>query len=177
MNKSLIQITNEFLELDRLLIESGGELNEEIETALALNQKDLQVKVDKYKLYIDHLKQRAEYFKDLETEARDARKVFENSSDKLKDRIKYMMNTLNVNEIDGEAFRFKLIEGKDKLVVNDQSVVPQEYFIPVTTLNLDKEKLLQDLQSGLKIDGVDIEVVKTLRTYLKKWGDWWKIRN
>jgi hypothetical protein len=168
MNKSLIQITNEFLELDRLLIESGGELNEEIETALALNQKDLQVKVDKYKLYMDHLKQRAEYFKDLEAEARDARKVFENSSDKLKDRIKYMMNLLNVNEIDGETFRFKLIEGKDKLVVEDQTIVPQEYFIPVTTMNLDKEKLLQDLQSGLKIEGVDIEVIKTLRTYLKK---------
>jgi len=168
MNKSLIQITNEFLELDRMLIESGGELNEEIENALALNQKDLQVKVDKYKLYMDHLKQRTEYFKDLETEARDARKVFENSSDKLKDRIKYMMNTLNVNEIDGEAFRFKLIEGKDKVVINDQTAIPQDYFIPVTSFTLDKEKLLQDLQSGLKIDGVDIEVIKTLRTYLKK---------
>lgn len=168
MNKSLIQITNEFLELDRLLIESGGELNEEIENALALNQKDLQVKIDKYKLYMDHLKQRAEYFKDLETEARDARKVFENSSDKLKDRIKYMMTLLNVNEIDGETFIFKLIEGKDKLVINDQTAIPQDYFIPVTTMNLNKEKLLQDLQAGLKIDGVDIEVVKTLRTYLKK---------
>ncbi len=168
MNKSLIQITNEFLELDRLLIESGGELNEEIENALALNQKDLQVKIDKYKLYMDHLKQRAEYFKDLEIESRDARKVFENSSDKLKDRIKYMMNTLNVNEIDGETFRFKLIEGKDKVVINDQTTIPQDYFIPVTSFTLDKEKLLQDLQSGLKIEGVDIEVIKTLRTYLKK---------
>ena len=168
MSKSLIQITNEFLELDRLLIESGGELNEEVENALALNQKDLQVKVDKYKLYIDHLKQRAEYFKELENEAREARKVFENSSDSLKDRIKYMMNMLNVNEIDGETFRFKLIEGKDKVVVGDQAMIPEEYLIPVTSYNLDKEKILQDLQSGLKIDGAQLEVIKTLRTYIKK---------
>lgn len=168
MSKSLLTITNEFLELDKLLIESSGELNEEFETALALNQKDLQLKVDKYKLYMDHLKQRADYFKDLEAEAKEARKIFERSSDSLKDRIKTMMSMLNVNEIDGETFRFKFIEGKDKVVIHDERVIPQEYFIPVTSFTVDKEKLLQDLQSGLKIEGVDIEVVKTLRTYLKK---------
>lgn len=168
MSKSLVNIINEFSRLDSLLIESGGELTEELEQALALNEKNLQQKVDGYKLYIEHLKTRAEYFKNLENEAKEARKMFENVEDKLKERIKHVMSFLNVNEIEGETFRFKLIEGKDKLVVKDEALVSDEYKREVVSLELDKEKLLHDLQSGLKIEGVEIQVIKSLRTYIKK---------
>lgn len=163
-----MNIINEFSRLDSILIESGGELTEELEQALALNEKNLQSKVDGYKLYIEHLEKRAEYFKQIENEAKDARKMFENVQDRLKDRIKSVMSFLNVNEIEGESYRFKLIDGKDKLVIHNESLISDEYKKEVVSLELDKEKLMKDLQAGLKIDGVDIQVVKSLRTYIKK---------
>lgn len=163
-----MNIINEFSRLDSILIESGGELTEELEQALALNEKNLQSKVDGYKLYIEHLEKRAEYFKQIENEAKDARKMFENVQDRLKDRIKSVMSFLNVNEIEGESYRFKLIDGKDKLVIHDENAISDEYKKEVVSLELDKEKLMKDLQAGLKIDGVDIQVVKSLRTYIKK---------
>lgn len=168
MNKSLLNLVNEFQELDRLLIESNGELSDELELALSLNQSQLQTKVDKYKLYLEHLKSRSEYFKSIEEEAKQAKKIFENANEAIKERLKFIMINLNVDELSGESYRFKLIDGKDKLVIHDETLISDEYKKEVVSLELDKEKLMKDLQAGLKIDGVDIQVVKSLRTYIKK---------
>ena len=38
--------------------------------------------------------------------------------------------------------------------VIDEDIIPKEYFVPMTTLKLDKKRVLKELKAGVEIKGV-----------------------
>jgi hypothetical protein len=52
MNISIYKIEREYLEIAEVLKDNGGELTEDLELALAINQQDLTVKAGQYGLII-----------------------------------------------------------------------------------------------------------------------------
>lgn len=161
-------LINEFQQLDSILIEAGGELTEELENALALNERNLSPKVDTYKLYMDHLEKRAEYFDAIEKQAKQAKQMFYRAQDAIKDRMKMSMTNLGVTEMQGDTYRFKLVDGKSKLIIESESELAEEYFQLTTVKEVNKEKVLQTLETGLHVVGARLEPSKQLRSYIKK---------
>lgn len=168
-NKSLVVLVQEFAEMDRALIESGGELTPDLEAQMSITGENLKGKVDRYKLYMDHLDSRAEYFKAIEYQARDARKLFENHNNSLRANLKMAMDALGVADLYGNDWRFKLSSAKPKMLINEEELDPK-YKKEVTTLVPNKELIEMDLSMGITVKGAYFESSHSLRNYVNHEG-------
>ncbi len=163
-NKSLYAIVNESMEIEKLLVESGGEITEEIEKALSVNASELSLKVDGYQHVIerfnslsDHYKARAEFFRTIAGQCKTA-------ADRLKDNIKNAMIDMGIEEVKGQDMRFKLSPTSGTLIIEDAEMIPVEFKSEVITTEIDK-KALKDAAAKGEVAGVRIEPGFTLRSY------------
>lgn len=163
-NKSLVLLVNEAMKIEQMLIESGGELSESVENALAVNSKELSQKVDGYQHILErfdslekHYKARAEFFKQIATQCK-------NAQDRLKDNIKYAMQELGVDEIKGQDMRFKMTPTSGSLVIEDPEMVPVEFKAEIVTTEIDKKALKEALSKG-DVPGAKLEAGFSLRSY------------
>ncbi len=67
-------------------------------------------------------------------------------------------------EIRGKSFRFSVSPSKGKLVIDDESKLG-DYKREVKELVLDKDRVKQDLELGVPVEGAHIEKGYTLRKY------------
>lgn len=166
---ALIELVSDFVEMERQLMESGGELTPAIEDMMAINQGDIKTKVDRYKLFMDSLDARAAYFKGIEEQAAAARRMFASHKERLKQNMKFVMRNMATREIAGHDFRFVLSALKPKMVVNEAEL-PPEYWKEQITKVVDYEKIEKDCLLGSSVKGVTIEDVDSLRNYLNHAG-------
>lgn len=169
MNKPLVALVSEFAELDRLLIESGGELTPEIEQQFMINRDNMRSKVDRYKLYMDHLDARAVYFKDIADQALAAKRLFENHKSRLKENVKYAMSSMDTTELEGDDWRFKLSAPKDKISIDDK-LLPEDFKKTEIIKIPDREAVETALMLGEEIPGVTVEKSYQLRSYINHAG-------
>jgi len=169
-SKSIISIVKDFNALDELLIENEGELNETLEQWMKINESNLAEKVDNYKFYTDHLDSRVEYFKKIKEQCNDAQNVFKNMIERMKTNIRFTMESLNVDELRGETFRYALSKPTVRIKITKQDDIPAEFFKEKTELVLDMEKLQAAIDSGKVIPGVDLEESRSLRSYTNTKG-------
>lgn len=171
-NKSLAEIVKNHKSLDELLVENGGELSDLeqeqiIDSWMSEIKSDLSNKADGYKYKMDQLESASEVLRDRAKMISLAAKTVENMSDNLKSRMKQAMNELGLSEIISNDFKFKLSPLKPKLVL-DSKLVDSKYEIPKMIIDLDKESILKDLESGLEVAGAKIEPVYTIRVTANK---------
>lgn len=157
------------LALWKLIEETGGEVCPTLESWLAEIDKSLATKADQYVFIKHELEQEASRLRDEGRKLIEAAKQIEYVQDRLNNRIKIAMVQLNVDEIKGEFYRFKMNEMAQKLVLNEADV-PQDLKIPVTEYVPDKEKIKALLALGENVPGASMERVYGLRTYVSK-GD------
>lgn len=163
--KSLVLIVNEAMILEQMLIESGGEINEDIEKALSVNSKELAVKVDGYIEIIkrfeslnEHYKKRAEFYNKIATQCN-------NAVERLENNIKFAMNELGVDEIRGEDMRFKMSATSGQLKINDEDMVPVEFKSEVIQTVIDKKALKEAINGGKTIPGAEVIPGVSLRSF------------
>lgn len=164
-NKSLMAITAEVIAVERALIENDGVLPPEIEEQFNLATGDLKDKVDRYWIVLEALDARAGYFKSLAESATAARKMIENKHASLKANLKFTMQQLNLSELEGNDYRYKLSNSKPKLVIDDDAL-PPGYKKAVQTFVPDKEQIENDLALGMSVPGAHMETVQSLRGYM-----------
>jgi len=167
---TLNQIRLDILNAEKLLIESNGEVTEELNQLLEINENNLALKVDSYKYVIDGLEDAIEFFKHKEDEAKRVRKSYEAFIDSMKERLKLTIQSLNTNEIVGNEYRFSLATGKPKVEIIDVEKLPASYVREKVTYEPDKIKIGEALQNGEIVDGARLVETNTLRTYLVKKG-------
>lgn len=164
-NRSLVSIVKDFNALDELLIEQSGELCPTLENWMQINEHNLAEKVDNYKLYIEHLESRNEYFKGIKDQANAAQNVFKNMVSRMKENLKFSMGQLGTDELRGDMYRFKLSKPKQKIVIVNEGEVPLEFTKEVTKIELDMAKIEASIAAGQKIPGVEIETNQSLLSY------------
>lgn len=168
-DKSLVALVHDFADLDRQLIESNGELTPQLESELQITEENVRSKVDRYKLYTDHLESRAMYFKDIEEQAKSARRLFENHRERLRETLKFSMHAMDRPELVGNDWRYTLSPGKKRLVIVETEI-PDKYKVPETVYVLDKAAIEADLQMGYAVPGAKLEDTETLRSYINHAG-------
>lgn len=163
-SKSLMTIVARSNEIELMLVESGGELNDEIEKFLMINSSELAEKVDGYQTVIerfealeDHYKAKAEFFKTVSGQCKTI-------AARLKDNIKYAMQQMGVDEIKGNDIRFKLSSTKGRVIIEDMNIVPVEFKEEVIETKIDDKKIREALEKG-EVRGAKLEPGFSLRTY------------
>lgn len=163
-NRSLISIVSETVAVEKMLIESGGELTPEIEAFLAVNAQELAEKVDAYDMVINRFKaledfygERAEFYYKISSQCL-------NTVARLKENIKRAMSELGVEEVKGNETRFKLVEGSGSLRIKDPEMVPVEFKEEITETVIKKSELKAALKSG-PVAGAELEFNPSLRIY------------
>jgi hypothetical protein len=168
VKKTLIDLTNDLKAILREVEDNGGEITAEIEEKLNSLNLSVSQKIDAYYIVNQHLEARSEFFKRLEDQAKKARKSIETHQDSLKSRITKSMLELGQKELSGDSVRYVMTPCKPKLVIDDESKLPGEYTMVVTTTEPDKEKIKQTLELFGDVPGARLEGGFSLRTYMNK---------
>lgn len=163
MNRSLTQIVTDHMAMGELLSELSGELDLTTEQWLAENQANLASKIDGYKAAMDILDNAEEFLKAKAQPFLEAAKVCSNRRDALKERIKYAMQVLQLPTLEGNDYVFNLVDGANKLVVENEDQIPSEFSKEEVIISLDKEALKKALEAGEKIPGAKLEKIQSLR--------------
>jgi hypothetical protein len=166
--KSLFDIVAEANSIEQKLLESGGEVSEEIEAYLTSVEKDLANKVDAYHAVMGRAEAGADYFKARADEFYAASKVLSNFQSRLKDRIKGAIQLMGKTEIAGEDIVFKLSRVKPSLVIESQDSLPQSYLMVVTETVPDKDAIRTAIEQGATIPGAVLKENVSLRTSVNK---------
>jgi hypothetical protein len=165
-SKSLMSYVKDHHQLDEELFRNEGELTTEMEQFLEINEKGLAQKVDSYKLYIDHLEYRAEYFKNIAEQAQVYEKTFLNQIKRMKENLRFAMQNMNTDELKGEQYRFALTEPTDKLVIENENDIPVKFTKEEIVFKMDRDAIKKALQSGEQVPGAKLEITQQLRQYV-----------
>lgn len=170
---TLFEIVKNHKSLDELMLEQDGEITDQqqeqiVDLWMSEITSDLSLKADGYKYRIDNIDSSAEALRDRARQISSAAKTLENMSDLLKERMKQAMIELGITHIDGKAFKFKLSDGKPTVKINHQDLLPSKYLVETISLNVDKDKVLEDLKNNIEVEGAELKTSKVLRVTVNK---------
>jgi hypothetical protein len=147
MKKTLNDILQDYQSIEVELIENNGEITDQIEKELHINESDLSNKMDGYEKFARYLKHQSEYLKSLEDHYNKRRKVIDNSILKFKDRMIEAMKITDNNKIKTDEFNFSIGTSK--------------------RYKINEEKLNDEIQESLIEDGLGENVFKANLTEIK----------
>lgn len=173
MNRRLHEVGADFLALEALLLEAGGEVTPEIEAWMAENDTNLEAKVDGYASLIEEWSADAAKWKAEEVRVATHRKTLENAAARLKARL--VGELVAMDRLKVETPRFKVAVQRAASTVEvlvDASVLPPQFRREIpATIEADKTALraalkLADDQSELTVDGLTLARLNPGSPYL-----------
>jgi len=165
---SLAELVSQSAYIESKLVESGGELTPELESALATIQLAIPEKIDAYQFVIERLKVAAAHWKVRAKSAQAVAKGCENGLETLRGAIKAGMLALKADEILGIENRFVLANSKPTLEIFDEAQLPAHCIKEVVEYVPDKDKIRELLEAGSIISGARLVPNKSLRSYMNK---------
>lgn len=164
---NLFEIVQKSTNVLQQIIENNGELTEELEQALANVQLQYAEKIDGYQYFMERIDLESEYFEDKAAKYYKIAASLELLKSKLKENIKQSMRMLDYKEALGNDTKFKLVNGKSKLVI-DENLLEPKWVMEVKTLVPDKDRIRAALEQGIEVRGAYLEDVYQLRSYANK---------
>ena len=150
MADTLMELSGEYLQLFNMLMNTDPDDEERqiIEDSLESITGALEVKADGYVAVIDKLNSEAAVRKQMADKLAKAAKVLENHASRMKDRLKYCMESMGKTELKSRYFTFKIVNngGKQTLKIRDGVEVPESYKRII--LENDNDKIRKTLESG-----------------------------
>lgn len=164
-DESLMALVHLSHQIQEMLVESMGELTPEVEMAIAKLHEKLPNKADNYKFFIDDLKAQAETWNERAAVLSRIAKAFINYTEALKYRLKMACIELDVEEIIGNDFRWKLINNAPSLIVEDEGLIPAKFKEIVQTTKIRSDLLKEALKNGEIVPGARLETGFHVRPY------------
>lgn len=151
MNKSLFQITTEARELASALIE--GELSEELESALVINQNQLQEKAINYCYAIKSIEYDIDII-DAEIKRLQGLKTSRsNAIDRMKSSVLEAMTIYGIEKIESPTLKLSVRLNPESVEIINEYQIPECYRKEKVTVSIDKMLIKEDLKSGLEVSG------------------------
>ena len=124
-NKTLNDILKNYQEIEMKLVDSGGEIDDDLEKLLLINESELNVKLDGYEKFSRYLKGQVEYLHNMEEHYNKRRKILENSIKRCKSSMLVALTSTNNKNIKTQEFNFSV--GKsEKWIVEESSITNEE---------------------------------------------------
>jgi hypothetical protein len=122
-------------------------------------------KVDSYVFIEEQLEASAAMWKERADKCKGIADRFSKARERLRGRIKFVMDDLGTTELQGDYHRYSLVPLKPKLVITDASQLPADCMMVVTKTVPDNDKIKFMLLAGAEVPGAELEPVHALRTY------------
>jgi hypothetical protein len=160
MNKSLFQISTEARELASALIE--GELSPEMESALVINQNELQEKAINYGYAIRSIEYDVEAI-DSEIKRLQALKSSRtNAIDRMKSAVLEAMEIYGIEKVTSPTLNLAVRLNPESVDLVNEYQIPDYYKKEKVTVTIDKALIKEDLKSGLEVPGAVLKRGKRL---------------
>ena len=146
---------------------SDGMIDVESEFDLDIKSINLKSKIDSMQFVLDNLTLQEEYHNNNADKFKKQAASISKAIDRLKDYIKFVMKQNNTAMLEGDMYKFLLVGMMPRLVL-EQSLIPDEYYSTVVTKELNKDKIKEDLENGIKVNGARLTPVEGLRRLINR---------
>jgi hypothetical protein len=154
MNKSLYHISTEAMDIVSALEETEGELNPNIESALRINQNELQEKAINYAYAIKTVSNDVDAISEEIKRLQALKKAKENVVQRLKDTVVNAMQIYGIEKV--ETPTLKLSIRRSEAVEVDENFHEDIYMVKKVTYTPDKTRLKEAIKRGENIEGARI---------------------
>jgi Siphovirus Gp157 len=159
MSKTLPVIIQEAEALTNALLQFDGEITPELESQLAMSGQELRDKLDSYGYVIEALKMRQAYALQRLKEWEKVASGCDNALENIKSRIKHSLEQLDLPEVHGFEYSFRLQANPPSVIVDDENAIPEEFKTTEvkTTVKISKKDILDALKDGRVVPGAHAE--------------------
>lgn len=159
---NIYQIQNEYQLLINQIIEADGELTPELELSLAINKDQLQSKSENYAYIIKQMDSECDII-DLEIKRlQQAKKVRENTIERLKGTLTYAMNLFEVPEIKTPLIKINFRKSESVEITNEAQLA-EKFITTKTVITPDKKAIKEAIKAGEFVEGATISYNKNLQ--------------
>jgi hypothetical protein len=150
MKLSLYSIEQEYLNIVESIIDSGGEITEEQETALSINKEQLQTKGVCYGFIVKQMEGEIDLIDAEIKRLNTLKKTRSNTIDRLKANLSTAMQVFEIEELKTPLIKINF--RKSESVEVDVNLDSQ-YTKTVTTVTPDKVAIKEAIKAGLTVQG------------------------
>lgn len=156
---SLYRITENLKEVEQKLIESGGEVSEEIEDTLVTLQNELVQKTDGVAEWMMSLKDKLEIIEKRRKELQEIERTAKNQYDSFVNYVATCMKRLDLTKVEGKIHRVTLRKPTLSVEITDETKIPNEFVVSKKVYSVDKKALKEALKNK-SIDGAELKPSK-----------------
>ena len=165
---SLVSLATRYSHLiAKLLDQDEEELTKVLAEELDGISAQMGHKVDAYDFVLKRLEAEEAQFKHRAQEYSQAAKRCSHARDFMKRTLKEVMHSIGKTEVLGVHSAFRLSQQGTKLVIEDETLIPQEFKLLVTQCVPDKERIHTVLEGGEVVPGCRLEPIIALRSVIK----------
>jgi predicted transcriptional regulator len=164
-NTSMLALHRQWQWINYRLMETGGEMDDQLEAFFSELTEKFAEKVDAYQYIITRLEKEEAALKDEASKYNAAARAMKTARERMKATIKYVMESRGVTEIFGEKTRMVLSRTKDALDI-DESQIPAAFKKQIMTYEIDRERIRAELEKGNEVPGARLVPGFALRSYV-----------
>lgn len=159
---NLFNITSEYRQLEAALIENEGELTEQLEQALQINQDQLQAKGISYGYVIKSIESEIDIIDAEIKRLASLKKVRENASDRLRTTLQAAMECFGVLELKTPTLKISFRKS-ESVNITDMDALPRNFITVKTTEMPNKADIKAALKEGKVIEGAELVLNNNLQ--------------
>lgn len=165
---NLYQLTNNFIEIDRLIseyLENGEEeLAENLVKANEIIAQEIENKSTGFLYMFRNMDSQIEAIDGEIKRLQDLKKSVKNKEDRLKNMLKDSMEAMGTKKIETDLGKILIRNNPGSLIIDDIDLVPATYKeeIVTTTVKVDTNLVKKLIKSGVEIEGCHLEVGTSL---------------
>ena len=159
---NIYQIQNEFQLIISEIINNEGEITPELETALQINQSQLQSKAVDYSYVIKSLDSDCDAIDNEIKRLQQLKKVRTNLAERLKNTISDAMNLYEVEKIETPLIKLSF-RNSESIEITNESQLDACFIVTKTVTSPDKKAIKDAIKSGVLVEGATISYNKNLQ--------------
>lgn len=156
---NLFELTSNY----KYVLDLADELDEQtLQDTLDSIKEPLEEKVDNTAKLIKAMENDAKAFKEEEARIKQRRQAIENNIKRIKERLKYDLESNEIDKIEGKTFKVSVQNNPISVKIVDEKSIPKNYFIEQEP-KLNKKELLEDMKRGEEIFGAELQQTQSIR--------------
>lgn len=159
--KPLYEYANEYQKVIDL-IENSDEITPELLDTLNSVSTDAKDKIKNVASYIKNLESLSKNIDDAISEMQLRQLKIENKIESMKEYLRYNMESLQVKEVNTAQFDVKIRYNNYALHIEDNELLPREYFKERTAVFIDKMQIIKDLKNDVLVPGASFKKTSTI---------------
>lgn len=161
MVSKLYEISEQYSELKALADSDDENMQEAVATTLECIEGDFNEKAQALVTVVHNMGSDVEAL-DAEIKRLQARKhAIKNRQDSMREYLRDNMERTGIKKISCPLFTINCVAGREIAVINDDTVIPDEYMAVKTEIKPDKAAITKALKDGVEIPGVSLDRTKS----------------